>query len=226
MGLPLGKQTHRHANIEGSVEIGWATMLLCFALNSYVVLTLPHWTWTKWIAGLLLGCGGFAPLLLPALIKRFVIPPRTGNAAQRHDWKFWTAIVVSAMIAGTLGFVLSHLMQPEMRETISRMAGQGQLQAAAATESAMSTRTIVMLSVFLASNQMLYLMLTAASIRQPQWKWLVLFLMMLGSAGICFVVSANFFELMRPLMLFLGLIWLVSGLATLATYLRHPQPSA
>jgi len=90
----------------------------------------------------------------------------------------------------------------------------------------MSTRTIVMLSVFLASNQMLYLMLTAASIRQPQWKWLVLFLMMLGSAGICFVVSANFFELMRPLMLFLGLIWLVSGLATLATYLRHPQPSA
>ena len=88
-----------------------------------------------------------------------------------------------------------------------------------------------LLTFFVASNAGLYLMCNAVAIRQYPWKWLVLVVLALGPIGIALALPDNTVELAlpvpRPVMLFLGLMWFVSGAATLVSFLRHnPVPSA
>ena len=188
--------------------------MACFGLNSCVFLALPYSVWAKWVAWLLLACAAFAPLLLPRAIKRFITWPRTGYVAYKHDRKFWTAIVASILVAGGLGIFLPLLLKPD----IGRITP--------AEHGAMSRIVVVVRAIFLVSNALLYLRMTAGTIRQHRWKWVLWVVMILGSIAICFTAGANFLDLMRPLLLFFGLIWGISGGATLYSYLRHTQAPA
>ena len=92
------------------------------------------------------------------------------------------------------------------------------------------------LSFFLATNAILYLMGNGVAIKQHRWKWLVLVLLLVGP-----IVAAPAIpyppikpELMAmlelfppPATLFLGLLWFLSGAATLILFIRHnPLPEA
>jgi len=57
-----------------------------------------------------------------------------------------------------------------------------------------------------------------------RWKWLMLSFMALGLFVIGLSVPGNFIEMARPVALFVGMVWVVSGLGTLCSYLRHTQP--
>jgi len=86
------------------------------------------------------------------------------------------------------------------------------------------------LSFFVGCNAILYLMGNAAIIRQHRWKWLALATMLIGSAIVALTMPykaarpelAPMLELFPPpVMLFLGLLWFLSGATTLLEFLRH-----
>jgi hypothetical protein len=218
----------RYVNIEGSAELAWGVAMVCFGLNSCIYLMFPHWSWTKWAAWLLLACAGTAPLLLPMVIKKFITWPRTGYLAYRHDKKFWMTIVSSTIIAGALGLLLPFLLKSEIRDAVGRAISSAgsEAKSGAATPSEISVVGLIVLGVFLASNALLYLMMVAATIKQHPWKWILWGVMAAGSLAIPLTARGNFFELMRPLMLFFGLIWSISGAMTLYSYLRKTQSPA
>jgi uncharacterized membrane protein HdeD (DUF308 family) len=60
--------------------------------------------------------------------------------------------------------------------------------------------------------------------REHAWKWAVLVFMALGLLAIGLVVPGGAVESFPPVALFLGLVWLGSGVATLYSYIRHTQP--
>jgi hypothetical protein len=62
--------------------------------------------------------------------------------------------------------------------------------------------------------------------REYRWKWLVLLFMALGLLVIGLIGPGNFIEVARPVMLFVGVVWVISGLATLFSYVRHTRPPA
>ena len=219
----------RYVNIEGSAELGWGVAMVCFGLNSCIYLLFPHSPWTKWATWLFLACAAFAPLLLPRIIKKFITWPRTGYVAYRHDKKFWTTIVSSTVIAGVLGLLLPVLLKSEIREAVGQAIssmGSGAVKADTTKPSEISVVGLIVLVAFLVSNALLYLMMTGATIKQHPWKWILWGIMTAGSLAIPLTSLGNFFELMRPLMLFFGLMWSVSGGVTLYSYIRHSQSPA
>jgi hypothetical protein len=91
------------------------------------------------------------------------------------------------------------------------------------------------MGLFLAANAMMYLMSNALGIKQQWWKWLVLALMIVGPIGVLATVPypASPPE-MKPVlescppqvMLFSGLVWMLSGLISLICFVRqHPLPA-
>jgi hypothetical protein len=62
--------------------------------------------------------------------------------------------------------------------------------------------------------------------REHAWKWLVLAFMAVGLLAIALVVPGGATALFPHAALFLGLVWLGSGLGTLYSYVRHTQPPA
>jgi len=223
--LAIQKQAARAAryiNIEGSAELGWATALLCWSVTAYGTIILrPKSLWVHAILWLFFLCGAVGPLLLPRAIKRYITRRRTGYVAYLHDRKFWLAITLSFVIASIIGILVPILLKPEMRQFISEEV-QRISPAVAPTPAPVPTTHWgkTMLIVFLACNPLMYLMINALSFKQHSWKWLLLIVMTAGSVAISFLIPGNFFELMRPLMLFIGLAWLISGAATLYSYLR------
>ncbi len=62
--------------------------------------------------------------------------------------------------------------------------------------------------------------------REYPWKWLILLVLTLGLAAIWAPVGGDYLEVWPRVMLFNGIVWLASGVATLCSYLRHPKPPA
>jgi hypothetical protein len=62
--------------------------------------------------------------------------------------------------------------------------------------------------------------------REHSWKWGVLVFMTIGLLVIGLPVGGDYFKVWRQVALFVGLVWLGSGAATLYLYLRHTQPPA
>ena len=59
-----------------------------------------------------------------------------------------------------------------------------------------------------------------------RWKWLMLLFMALGLLAFGIWGPGNYIEVARPVMLFVGAVWVISGLATLYSYLRHTKPTS
>jgi hypothetical protein len=88
-------------------------------------------------------------------------------------------------------------------------------------------------SIMLAANAMLYLMSSGVVLKTYPWKWLVLAMMLIGSVVVAPAIpypvakagSLPILDPLPPLMLFLGLMWFLSGAVTLFLFMRHnPLP--
>jgi uncharacterized membrane protein HdeD (DUF308 family) len=212
----------RYEMIDGSGEIGWGMAQLCFALSSYIFVILPSSSWRNGIALLLMLAACIAIPLCYWTIKKFITWPRTGYVAHRLDKKFWTAIVVAAVIGIGSSIVMNRLLQAEMTQLV-----QSPIHHTSATSHGdLSHYSKIMLAVYVVCNAVLYLMMAADSIGKHPWKWLVLASLVTGSVGISLLVPGNFHERMRLLGLFAGLVWIISGGIVLLSYLRHTHPPA
>jgi hypothetical protein len=95
---------------------------------------------------------------------------------------------------------------------------------------------VAALSFMVVSNAALYLMGNGVSIRQHAWKWLALATLLVGPVVVSFTVPYSaakpeltpILELFPPpVTLFIGLVWLLSGAATLSSFIAHnPLPLA
>jgi len=91
---------------------------------------------------------------------------------------------------------------------------------------------LAVVCILVVSNALLYLMLNAVAIRRLWWKWLALVVMLMGPVGVASLIPAPVVPSPTPLtelfppMLFLGLVWFLSGAATLYFFIRdNPLPS-
>ena len=81
-----------------------------------------------------------------------------------------------------------------------------------------------MQGVLVVSNALLYLMIAAGSLGKHPWKWLMLLVMVLVPLGICLLFPGDLSTQLPRVMVCAGLLWLISGGATLYLYLRHTPP--
>jgi hypothetical protein len=89
------------------------------------------------------------------------------------------------------------------------------------------------LSFLVASNAMLYLMGNGVAIKQHRWKWLVLAILVVGPITVAPAIPhpdvgpemTPILGPFPPVMLYMGLVWCLSGAATLISFIWHnPLP--
>jgi hypothetical protein len=221
-------QHKRYDNADGTGEMFMGLMLLAFALVGYLQTVLPeHSMWrTNGFAALVfmeavlmlvLGLG----FLGRRVIKKHITWPRTGYVAGHSMWRLMFAPRPAGVDAasgvptrkGCLGAMLAIAL-------VSAVLGAG-----FAVLAVFSVRHHAALSLarvaYLAFWVPLYAFWVFRMCREQRWKWLIVFFMALGLAAIGLLVPGGMGELMRWVMLFVGLMWILSGGATLYSYLRH-----
>lgn len=212
----------RYETINGAGEMGWGMFLLCMALASYATVILPD-SMGKSRIGIswLLMIGGF--LAMPFCLwasKRYVIQPRVGYVAFSRDKSRWVGMIVGMVVAAGLSLGLVFLLRSETAHL-----AQTQIHHSGATSPGTMSPTLkIILAGYGPLNALLYLMMNAVSLREHHWKWPLLIPILLVPLGICYFVPGNFIELTRPVMLWLGLVWSISGVITLLLFLRQHQP--
>lgn len=201
MGRP-----RRYANIDGTGEINLGLGCLGIALLIHVQSVLAKDSvWRNGLGGLLLMLLVLGPALALGhwggkAIKKHITWPRTGYVAYRRDGAAWWRRYIAPVVMGGVvaaGFELL-VRRPEM----------------------MSVTRVVYLAVFAGAYAVFVLR------SECWWKWLVWLLMGLGLLTIGASVPGDVEELAQPVMLFLGLVWLGLGGATLYWYIRHTEPGA
>jgi len=184
--------------------------MLSFALVGYLSAVLPEGAlWRK------NGISTFEFLLvvmIPVLvfqywgvkaIKKHITWPRTGYVAfRRSGWSWWKTIGVTLLASAVFG------------------AGTVCVMVLASRFHAMSLERAGYLAVLVA----VYALFVFRWSREHTWKWLVVIFMALGLFAIAIVVPGDIYQTFRHVALFVGLVWLGSGLATLYSYVRHTQP--
>jgi len=200
----------RYENIDGTGEMAVGVMMLSFALVGYLSAVLPEGALGRKNG---LATFEFIPVVFIPVwafqhwgvkaIKRHFTWPRTGYVAYRRvGWSWWKAIVATFVLGAVFGTGSACLMLLARRFHV------------------MSVERAVYLAVLLAA----YAFSVFRWSREHAWKWLVLVFMGLGLLAIALVVPGGAVESFPPVALFLGLVWLGSGVATLYSYLRHTQP--
>jgi len=171
-------------------------------------------TWKLGIAWLLLICGVLARPCVPMAIKKYVIWSRAGDGACRRVTKcVRLGIIVSLVVAVGGSIWLVRLMQPE----ITRLMQYEMLHPGAIN----LLTDKLLLAMFVVPGAISYVK-EAGLISKHSWKWPLLVLIVLGPVGIDLIGPGNF----NLIMLFLGLVWLISGGVTLYLCLRHIRPPA
>lgn len=215
----------RYDNIDGTGEMFMGLMILGFALLGYLQTILPaHSMWrTNGIAGLLFMYAVLVPVWglgfgMQKLIKKKVTWPRTGYVAYGRapgmsptthgDRKIWwtgmfSIALAGAVIAAVLGASLAILMVLGKKHHGALSLARG---------------------LYLAFWVPIYAFWVSRMGREQPWKWLVLLAMALGLVVIGLFGPGDFIKLSHTVTLFVGLMWLLSGGATLLSYLRRTQP--
>ena len=213
-----------HEGMDGAAELAWATMFLGFALGAYTVVLLKPFLW-RWLALLPIVCGVFGPCYVRKAIKEHITWPRTGYVARLGERKSspkWRGAGLLYVLG--IGIVFTVTQIREMRH--QHAMGRSPIVQSAITEIPMNQAAYVMRDLVVVSSAMLYLGMSAGKIRKQPWRVLLLALMVSGPFGIDSMASGGFIERMPPLMLFSGLVWLLSGGTTLYLYLRDTKPPA
>jgi hypothetical protein len=197
-------------------------MILGFALLGYLQTVLPKdsmWS-TNGFAGLLFMYLVLVPVLALGYwgvraIKKHLTWPRTGyvaygvgglpGKAKRAYWAgrvsvFVLSVVIAAGLGGVVAFERKH-------HGAMGSAGVGYV-------------------LYLAFWVPLYAFWIRRMGKQHPWKWLMLLLMALGLLVIGLLGPGDVTQVARPVMSFVGLVWFISGAATLASYLRRTHVPA
>jgi uncharacterized membrane protein YhaH (DUF805 family) len=195
------RRPKRYENIDGTGEMSMGVMMLSFALVGCLSAVLPEGAlWRKnglatfeFIPVVMIPIWAFQHWGVKAIKKHFTWP-RTGYVAYRRSgWPWWKVIVATLAASAVFGAATACLMVLARRFH------------------ALSLERAVYLAVLLAA----YAFFVFHWSRQQAWKWLVLIFMALGLLSIALVVPGGAVESFRPVALFLGLVWLGSGAATL-----------
>jgi protein-S-isoprenylcysteine O-methyltransferase Ste14 len=212
-----------HESMDGATELVVATMCLGFALSACTFVLLKPSLWRTWLGLLLLICGGFGPYHVRKAIKEHITWPRTGYVAGLQERKSSPKWRVAALLL-VLGMgILSTCWQlREMRR--QGAGGPAPISQAAITGIPMNRPGCILRDVFAAGNVVMYLGASAVRMRKQPWMGLLLAIMVAGALVIRFLAYGTLPEAMLPLMLFFGLVWLISGVASLCSYLRNHPP--
>jgi hypothetical protein len=200
---------NRYDNIDGTGEMFMGLMMLGFTLAGCVEASLAEnssrWIHAVAIYGVMIPVFGFG-FWIRRVIKSHFTWPRTGYAAypRAGGKSWWIGIVAAIIISAVFG------------------VGFGYLKLFAGRHDAINLPRIVMV-VALAAVYAIWVLRMG---REHPWKWLVVIFMALGLFAIALLVPGNVHALTRPVVLFLGLVWLASGGATLYSYIRHTHPPA
>lgn len=200
----------QYDNIDGTGEMAMGVMMLSFALVGFLSAVLPEGAlWRK------NGISTFEFLfvvMIPILvfqywgvkaIKKHITWPRTGYVAfRRSGMSWWKTLAVTLVASAVFG------------------AGTVCVMMLGRRFHAMSLERVGYLSVLLA----VYPFFVFRWSREHTWKWLLVIFMALGLLAIALVVPGDIVESFRYVALFVGLVWLGSGVATLYSYIRHTQP--
>jgi hypothetical protein len=225
----------RYDNIDGTGEMVMGLMLLGFGVLNYLQALLPTdsiWR-TNGFCGLLFMYAVLIVVIGPGywvrrVIKRRITFPRTGYVAGHSLWGvmrepkpsgteaapgvptrkgLWQTMLALALLSAVVAAGLAGLLAFERRHLGGTMwlVGVGYVS-------------------FLGFWVAVYAFWIWRMGREQRWKWLVLLLMALGLLviGVCGPVEVM--EVARPVMLFVGLVWVFSGLGTLCSYLRQTRP--
>jgi hypothetical protein len=199
----------RYRNIDGTVEMIVGLVLLGAALASRLEASLlpdsPRWARLLVLLGAITVAVAMGRGLQRIIHTRWTWP-RTGYFAYRWwNGRRWTRKAALCVIALLLG------------------AGLNRLDAVGSTLAQMPLRGIgdpVMLAA-------VYGLCIFLSSREHRWKWLIFLLMVLGLLVIGLTAHGDYPRVSWLVMIFLGVAWLVSGTASLRSYIRHTQaPSA
>jgi uncharacterized membrane protein YhaH (DUF805 family) len=216
------RRPKRYDNIDGTGEIYMGLMILGFALLGYLQTVLPKdsmWS-TNGFAGLLFMYLVLVPVLALGYwgvraIKKHLTWPRTGyvaygvgglpGKAKRAYWAVRVSVaVLSIVIAAGLGGLVAF---ERKHQGAMGPAGVGYV-------------------LYLAFWVPLYAFWIRRMGKQHPWKWLMLLLMALGLLVIGLLGPGDVTQVARPVMSFVGLVWFISGAATLGSYLRRTQAPA
>jgi len=219
-------------NIDGTGEMFMGMMMLGFSLLGYLQSILPKESiWRTNIFLSLLFMYGVLFLavgpgyLIRRFIKRRITFPRTGYVAlgvgphhtgagggelrAKVKRSYWAVMIISGGIAAAVAFGVVYLVGIQIRHvgSMPRFVALGHV-------------------VYFGSWVLGYAFWIWRMGQEHRWKWLVLLFMALGLIMIGLYFPGNFIEVSRPVSLFVGMVWVFSGVATLCSYLRHTQPPA
>jgi len=214
--------------IDGAQEIGQGVLFFCCALGGY--LSFPGtWLmpWRSILAFALIAVGVLAVSRIPRAIKRRLTWPRTGYMELRKpggDSRMWQAgfLLLVAAVSVAVTVITIRLATPEIHDAIrANTTPQGW-----PGHDEISPRQLLLLRGLGGLSGLMYLHMNLAALGKQRWKWLALLLMALGPVVILHHVPGNFIERSKPVILFISLVWLGSGGATLQSYRRHNPPVA
>lgn len=213
----------QYAVTNGTAEIGWGTAWLCFALSHYSSVILPASPWRGRV-GMLFLLGACVALPIWMWIgKQFVLRPRVGYFSFRPEKSRWISIIVAMVVAAVISIAMALWLAPKMGHPVPAPA---QPAVAGAVHNHSSWLTRLQIPGYGLLNAILYLMFNAVSIKEHRWKWICFALLVTVPSVIGFLLPGNYFRLWPPVILFQGLVYLVSGVATLVWFLRRHQPIA
>ncbi len=207
---------------DGAAEITRGVFCLCCTLAMYAVI-LPGTSMTRAVLAWAMIMCAFLASGLPKAIRKRITWPRTGYVVPRPPIKAWWIMrVFMVVVAAGISFGLMKLTKPEKHDAIPLNA----LNSVATGPGAISPVQKAICAGFGGLSALTYLVMAAPSFRKHPWKWPLLALMALGPVGITLIVPGNFLDRFRPVALFVALVWLGSGAATLYSYIRHTPPAS
>jgi hypothetical protein len=204
----MGRPKH-YDNIDGTGEMFMGLMMLGFVGADFLEARPPENS-SRWMHGV-----AVYGVLIPALalgywvrrvIKTHFTWPRTGYAAYPRvgGKSWWVGIAAVLVVSAALGAGFACLRLFGRQHDEINLPRMGMLVAVAAA----------------------YAFWVFRMGREHPWKWLMVMFMVLGLIAIAFIVPGDMDVLFRPVALFVGVVWLASGGATLYSYVRHTQPPA
>jgi hypothetical protein len=194
--------------VDGTVEMIVGLVLLGTAVGSRLEASLLPES-TRW-AHLLVELGAFTVAIaagrgLQRVIKTHWTWPRMGYVAyrwcNRRRWVTAAAIGVTALL---LGVGLNHLDAQGSALAQMHLHGIGG-------------------PAMLGAVYALWILLRS---REHRWKWLIFLVMVVGLFVIGLMAHGDYLHVSWLVWVFLGVVWLVSGTATLRSYIRHTQAPA
>lgn len=201
----VANRPERYRNIDGTVEmiVGLVLMgaAIAFRLEASLLPDFPRWAHLLVLLGAItvavaMGRG------LQRIINLHWTWPRTGYVAYRWwNRRRWTTKATICMIALLLEAGLNHL--DAQGSALAQMHLRG-------ISGPVMLAAVYGLCIFLRS-------------RQHRWKWLIFALMVLGLLVIGVTAHGDYPRVRWLVWVFLGVAWLVSGTATLRSYMRHTQ---